>query len=312
MIREGLITELVKHGGDLFAEAAEQAHKRDLILSSPLVIARDGAAAKNSIEDTVAQAISIEQSGVGRVSLASGQRGNGGLPIPFYDCISGIRKNTGLDISVNFGVLNKAHLVILKEVGVKSVSCALPAAGFQAFREAVSEDGYEARMKTLREAKESGLETCINLVIGLNEFLEDIDAIIRIAEQLGIDFLSISCIWPTLLTEEQDRYRLNFMGRIAAASRLCLPDDTDIGIACYSLADCVWGMRCGANAFTVALRQAYKTPKSPGDETNWLKTMWRDYSNTSESYERFHPGDVGLADTAKKEFINDAKVQDVD
>jgi uncharacterized radical SAM superfamily protein len=274
MIPEGMITELVKYGGDLFTEAGILAHKRDLILSSPLVITRDGEAAIITAEDAVAKAISLEHSGVGRISLISGWRNNGPL-IPFYDCIEGVRKNTKLDISVNFGVLDKAHMVILKEIGVNSVSCALPVAGFREFQEIDLEDGYKARMKTLRDAKELGLKTCINLVIGLNESLDDIDSSLRVVEQLGVEFLSIVSIWPMMSSETRDGYRLINIAQITAIARLCLSDDTDIGIACDGATEYTWGMGCGANVFTLALPNPKANHGLLCTEVSRLKNMWR-------------------------------------
>jgi biotin synthase-like enzyme len=186
VIPEGIITELVKYGGNLFTEAEKLAHKRDLILYSPLVIGRDGMTAVTNVGEVVSHASYIERSGVVSISLVSGCRNNS-LPASFYDCIACVRKNTALDISINFGALGKSDLTRLKEVGANSVFCALPASDFRAAQE-LSPDITQSRLKTLKDARDAGLKTGAGLIIGIDGSFEDIDASIRVIEQLGLIF----------------------------------------------------------------------------------------------------------------------------
>ncbi|MFA5309428.1 MAG: hypothetical protein WC370_08110 [Dehalococcoidales bacterium] len=271
MIPAGMITELIRWGTDLSTEAGRLGHQRDLVLSSPLVLAWDGTAARIGIQEVVARTVGMERSGLGHVSLVSGWRKNR-LPLPFYQYVDGVRKNTGLAISVDFGAINMPEMVILKEIGVSSVCCALPAKDARVLLEVPPRPVYQDRLRTLREAGELGLKTGVSLTIGIGESFKDIDAAVRIVEKLGIDSLSVSGVWPATLTAAQQRYQVDLIGRIAAAARLCLPDGMDIAVSTAATApDPLFFMECGANVFTVAPEHA----ASPNGLVKHLRAMWQ-------------------------------------
>jgi len=123
-----------------------------------------------------------------------------------------------------------------------------------------------------------------NFLIGIGETLDDLDDSIRLAEELGIDFLSLSSLQPTPFTETEtwDRPRPYLVARVTAAARIVMPDvdiQTSFGSDTYT--DLAWGIKSGANAFTVALRNPKETPELLGDETTRLRIMWNDHPASS-------------------------------
>jgi hypothetical protein len=83
--------------------------------------------------------------------------------------------------------------------------------------------------------------------------------------------------------ETWDKPKPYLIARIAAAARICLPE-IDIAISSYSPADYVWGMRCGANAFTVAFSYPRDMLDLAAGEVNKLKVMWFDSIKIKECF----------------------------
>jgi biotin synthase-like enzyme len=304
MITEGMIAQLINSKDDIFQMARNVGHKRKLILSSPLVLTRfctlsplckhccwqanrtlmrNYAHAKVSRPEAISRAERIEQSGTDRVYLVSGDTGKA-LPDYFIECIEAIKQNTSLDITATFGSINKPDLLTLKEIGVDRVSCALETTNDQVFHHLKPGDNYENRLKTLQTAKEIGLNISTNFLVGIGETIDDLDSSIRLAQQLGVDFLTISSLDPTPFTESEtwDRPKPYFVARVVAAARIALPEvDISADFGCNTYAGLAWGMKSGANAFVVALRNSQETPELLGDETNRIHGMWKDYPFTN-------------------------------
>lgn len=300
MIPEGLITELINREDDIFEKARESAHKRDLILSSPLVMTReckfsplcrhcswranrslmkDYANAKVNKQEAISRAMHIQQSGVTRVYLVSGWMGKS-LPDYFFECIEAIKENTQLDITATFGPIGKPDLAALKGLGVDRISCGLETTNAKAFHNLKPADSFEIRLETLQTAKEMGFQLSTNFLVGIGETIDDIDAGIRLAEQLGIDLLSISSLQPIPFTETEkwDRPRPYLVARVAAAARIVLPRlDITTSFGCDTYTELAWGIKSGANAFSIALRNPKETPELLGDETTRLRVIWNNY-----------------------------------
>jgi len=271
MIAEGMIAALLHQEDDIFETARKLAHERRLVLSSPLVMTRECrlsplcrhcswrgarklmknyAGARVNKQEAVARAKRIEQSGAGRVYLVSGHTGRT-LPGYFFECIEAIKQNTRLDITATFGSIGRADLLTLKQIGIDRVSCALETTNAEAFRALKPGDSYEEKLETLTTAREIGLKISTNFLIGIGETVEDLDVSIRLAERLGVDFLSISSLDPVPFTETEqwDRPRPYFVARVAAAVRMVLPEvDLTADFACNAYAGLTWGMMSGANA----------------------------------------------------------------
>jgi biotin synthase len=302
MIHEGRVAELIEGSGDIFGQARKLAHQRNLMFSAPIVLTRGCKAAplcrhcswrapgkmmkkytatKTTVSEAVSRAKHIEKSGLGRVYLVSGWMKDA-LPSFFFDCVENIRKNTQLEIVANFGGITKPDLARLKEAGVDGINCAIETTNTQVFYQLKPGDSYEARFNTLRDAKEMGFKTCTNLIIGIGESIEDIDNSIRVVDELGLDFLSVSSIQPTPFTETEDwdRPKPYLLGRIGAAARISLTRNIDMSMSFDSTQDLHWGMRCGANAFSLSLRNQGETPELLGDDISKANTMWNDYRET--------------------------------
>lgn len=302
MIPEGLISKLINQEDDIFGKARELAQERDLVLSSPLVMTRECkfsplcrhcswranralmknyANAKVNKQEAISRAIHIQQSGVTRVYLVSGWMGKN-LPDYFFECIEAIKENTQLDITATFGPINKSDLVAIKGLGVDRVSCGLETTNAKAFHDLKPADSFEIRLETLQMAKEMGFRISTNFLIGIGETIDDLDAGIRLVEQLGVDFLSISSLQPIPFTETEkwDRPRPYLVAKVTAAARIALPElDITTSFGCDTYTELAWGMKSGANAFSIALRNPKETPELLGDETMRLRVMWNDYAS---------------------------------
>ena len=99
-----------------------------------------------------------------------------------------------------------------------------------------------------------------------------------------IDFLSIITNLPVPVTqiETWDWPKPYLIGRITAAARICLLDEIDVAVSCYSTDDYMWGMRCGANAFTIGFNHQRETIGMLEGEVGMLKTMWCDSAELKE------------------------------
>jgi biotin synthase len=303
MIPKGMIAEAINQEEDIFERARGLAHKRRPVLSSPLVMTRSCrfsplcrhcswranrslmkgyANAKVNKDEAVSRAMRIQQSGADCVFLVSGWMGKA-LPDYFFECIEAIRQNTQLEIAVTFGSISRPDLMTLKGLGVDHVSCGLETTNLKVFHDLKPADSFQTRLETLQAAREMGFRVRTNFLIGIGETIDDLDDSIRLAEQLGIDFLSISSLQPTPFTETEkwDRPRPYLVAKVAAAARIALPDiDLQVSFGCDTYADLAWGMKSGANSFTVALRNPQETPELLGDETTRLRIMWDDYAVT--------------------------------
>jgi biotin synthase len=299
MIAEGVIADLTNADDGIFKKARELAHKRNLVLSSPLVMTRscklsplckhccwrgnrtlmkNYANAHVNKQEAILRATRIQQSGTDRVYLVSGDTGEA-VPDYFFECIEAIKQNTILDITATFGSINKRDLLTLKGIGVNRISCALETTNVEAFYNLKPGDSYEKRMKTLQTAKEIGLKISTNFLVGIGETIDDLDSSIRLAEQLGIDFLTISSLDPTPFTESEkwDRPKPYWVAKVVAAARIVLPEvDISADFGCNAYASLAWAMKSGANAYVVALRNPKETPELLGDETNRIHVMWKE------------------------------------
>ncbi len=298
-MRDNGITGLL-YSDDLFLQAKKTAGKKNLLLTSPLVVTRlckvdpfcrycswrayhgvmkNAVNTRVSKEEAVARTVRIRQAGIKRVYLVSGWMGVS-LPDYFYDYIQAIKEIADVEVVVTFGAVNKVDMVRLKKIGVDSVSCGLETTNQEIFRKIKPGDSYKARLKTLQDAKELGLKTATNFIIGVGESLDDIDDGFKLVKQLGIDYLSIGSFCPTPFTEMEawERPSPYHVAQITAAARVSFPD-IDIA-ACF---DCdntsvnyAWGIKSGANAYSVVLRNPLETPVLAGDELGNIRQMWDD------------------------------------
>jgi biotin synthase-like enzyme len=300
MIPKDEIRNLINQGDELFEKARQLASERPLVLSAPLIMSRACQAEplcrycnwrayrgvmKNSANVTIGEdeAISrsqrIKKSGVDRVHVLSGWMRNA-LPQFYFDCVSAIKKNTGLAIIADFGSISREDLIRLKEAGVDFVLCGLETANVDLFRMLKPGDNYEVRLRTLRSAKELGFKTATNYIIGLGESLDDLDASMRLVEELGISLLSLTSFVPTPFTETEtwERPRPYLVSAVVASARCCLPEiDITASFGCDNTSvNYAWGIKSGANAFGVVLRSPLETPALAGDEISNIRVMWDD------------------------------------
>jgi biotin synthase-like enzyme len=310
MINEGTISNLIKRKDDIDdinnmrKEAQKLAHEKGLVLPASLTLTRAcktsprcrhciwrayGGTLEESIptsvEELVLRALRIQQSGLDQLTLISGWMGNA-LPAYFFNYIEAIKENTHLAINATFGAISMPDMIRLKEIGVDRITCGLEATNPRIFRNLMPGSDYEARVKTLQNAKELGFKTRTHLIIGIGESVEDIDSSIRIIDQLGVDFLSIASLQPAPFTETEmwDRPRPYWVSMVVAAARIALPR---LDISSYFCGekhlDAIWGMKSGSNAFAID----QKNPDDPlevlRDGINRLNVMWNNYPITQSA-----------------------------
>jgi biotin synthase-like enzyme len=297
---KGQIKKLIRQEDGLFEKAYKLAAQKPLVLSAPFIMTRSCQVtplcrycnwrayrgvmknygnAKISKKEAISRSLRIKQSGVDYIHILSGWMGTV-LPIYFFDYIADMKKNTGLKIIADFAAVNRQDLITLKEIGVDCVSCSLETTNIGIFRALKPGDSYEARLKTLQDAKELGLKTATNLIIGLGESIDDIDTSIRLAEELSLSLLSMTSFVPTPFTETETwgRPKPYFVATVVAAARICMPElDIAASFGCDNTSvNYAWGIKCGANTFSVALRNPQETPALVGDELSNIQTMWED------------------------------------
>ena len=246
MIRKGAIKKLIRQEESLFEKAYELASQRPLVLSAPFIMTRSCQVAplcrycnwrayhgvmknygnaKISKKEAISRSLHIKQSGVDCIHILSGWMGTA-LPKYFFDDLTDIKNNTGLKIIADFGTVNRQDLIILKGIGVDCISCSLETTNIGIFRALKPGDCYEARLRTLQNARELGFEIATNLIIGLGESIDDIDTSIRLAEELGFSLLSITSFVPTPFTETETwgRPKPYFVAMVVAAARISMKD----------------------------------------------------------------------------------------
>lgn len=84
------------------------------------------------------------------------------------EIIKQVNEKVGISIECSLGFLTKPQAVALKELGVKRYNHNLETSKSK-FSEICTTHSYEDRVKTLRIARESGLELCTGGIIGLGE-----------------------------------------------------------------------------------------------------------------------------------------------
>ena len=172
------------------------------------------------------QAKNNDDRGVLRYSIVtSGKRLSDQEIDKVCESIRAIRKETGIQVCVSFGLLNEEQFRKIKEAGACRVHCNLESSE-RYFKEVCTTHSYQEKIDTLKAAKRAGLSICSGGIMGLGETMEDrIDMVIT-ARELGVKSIPVNLLNPIPGTPYENNKVLSNdeLCRIVAVFRFLVPD----------------------------------------------------------------------------------------
>ena len=137
-----------------------------------------------------------EREGIRKFSLVtSGRRVSKKDMEKFCEIYRDLSKDTSLYLCASMGLLGKEELQMLKDAGVKRYHCNMETSD-RFFRTLCSTHQPEDKRKTIRNAREIGMEICSGGIIGMGETMTDrIDFAFELKE-LDVDSVPINILTP--------------------------------------------------------------------------------------------------------------------
>lgn len=177
-------------------------------------------------KEILEQAKKNDDRGVLRYSIVtSGKRLSDEEVDKVCESIRAIRKETGIQVCVSFGLLNEEQFRKIKEAGACRVHCNLESSE-RYFKEVCTTHSYQEKIDTLKAAKRAGLSICSGGIMGLGETMEDrIDMVIT-ARELGVKSIPVNLLNPIPGTPYEKNTILSNdeLCRIVAVFRFLVPD----------------------------------------------------------------------------------------
>jgi biotin synthase len=143
------------------------------------------------------------------------------------DAILEITKNIGIKACASLGSLSEDELTSLEKSGLSRYHHNIETSpGY--FDKIVTTHAFEDRLKTIRNAKKSGLEVCSGGIIGMGETQEDRIQMALILKELNVDSVPINILIPIRGTplENQKRISRAEVIKTIALFRIILKDKT--------------------------------------------------------------------------------------
>lgn len=169
-----------------------------------------------------------EEAGIKRFSLVtSGRKVCGSDLDKFCGIYRRLDKETSLYLCTSMGLLNKEELQALKDSGVKRYHCNLEASK-NFFPNLCTTHTTEDKKRTIRAAREVGMQVCSGGIIGMGETMADrIDLALELRE-LDVDSVPINILMPVEGTplEKQPLISEDEVIRTVAIFRFLLPNKT--------------------------------------------------------------------------------------
>ncbi len=143
------------------------------------------------------------------------------------NCISEIRKKIGIKMCASLGKLDEGSLKLLKRSGLSRYHHNIETSP-RFFTKVVSTHSFEDRVKTIKAAKDAGLEVCSGGIIGMGETWDDRIEMALILKKLGVDSVPINILIPIEGTSLQGFERISAIDaiRTIALFRIILQDKT--------------------------------------------------------------------------------------
>jgi biotin synthase len=141
------------------------------------------------------------------------------------ESIRRIKKETGIEVCVSFGLLDETQFRKIKEAGASRVHCNLESSA-RYFPEVCTTHTYEEKIETLKAAKRAGLSICSGGILGLGETMEDRIDMVLTARQLGVKSIPVNLLNPIPGTPYEGRTPLTNEEacRCVALFRFLIPD----------------------------------------------------------------------------------------
>lgn len=166
--------------------------------------------------------------GVKRFSLVTSGRRVSEKDLPaFCDLFRLIEKETGLYLCASMGLLDKPQMEALKAAGVRRYHCNMESSE-RYFPKLCSTHTPEDKRRTIRAAREAGLEVCSGGIIGMGESMQDRIEFAFELRELDVDSVPINILIPIKGTplESQAPISEEEVARTVAIFRFILPDKT--------------------------------------------------------------------------------------
>ncbi|HIU10518.1 MAG TPA: biotin synthase BioB [Candidatus Avidehalobacter gallistercoris] len=174
----------------------------------------------------LAEAKHNEAGGVLRFSIVtSGKRLSPEEIDQVCETIRTLKRETGLEICVSFGLLDEADFVKLKAAGASRVHCNLESSAAY-FPSVCTTHTYEDKIATLKAARRAGLSVCSGGIMGLGESLADRVDLALTARELSVKSLPVNFLNPIPGTPYADNPIIGAdeARRTVAVFRFILPD----------------------------------------------------------------------------------------
>lgn len=141
------------------------------------------------------------------------------------EAIRAIRRETGIQVCVSFGLLKEGQFLRLAEAGASRVHCNLESSE-RFFPQVCTTHTYAEKVETLKAAKRAGLSICSGGIMGLGETMEDRIDMVLTARELGVKSVPVNLLNPIPGTPfEKNRILTNEeLCRITAIFRFLIPD----------------------------------------------------------------------------------------
>lgn len=111
------------------------------------------------------------------------------------DAIEEIKSNIGITVCASLGALEKSELAALKNVGLSRYHHNIETSE-RFYSQIVSTHSFEERIKTVKAAKEVGLEVCSGGIIGMGETWQDRIDMAMLLKELDVDSVPINLLVP--------------------------------------------------------------------------------------------------------------------
>ncbi len=216
-----------RYSTDELADIADEVRKKwcgDVIDTCSIVNARSGRCSEDckwcaqsrhhstgideysflSAEDTMKAARMNVDAGVRRFSMVTSGRKVSKNDLKVYCATySELSRNTGLYLCASMGLLNKDELQMLHDAGVKRYHCNLETSS-RYFPSLCSTHSHEEKLRTIKAAREAGMEICCGGIIGMGEEMEDRLMLAQEAREAGVVSIPINILIPIKGTALQD------------------------------------------------------------------------------------------------------------
>lgn len=136
-----------------------------------------------------------------------------------------ISQTCGLSLCASHGLLSKKQLILLKNAGVSRYHCNIETSEIY-FSKVCSTHSYDDKIKTIKNAKQAGLEVCSGIIMGMGENFKDRIDVFFDLKKMNIKSIPLNILNPIKGTpfEKNEIINEDEVCRTIAIARFILPD----------------------------------------------------------------------------------------